>query len=375
MNIAVGFSHFLVWSLKRVVPRGYQPPKADRGSITEFTGSLAIKRLPSVIFVVPTYIGRCDEELHAEIIGNHLRQTVFSDGCGIDAQMWVALQYTGSADTAKKYAAKVQYFLEGRIRGSAACRILLIDRLGKVNALNHVIDLLRLRNFRGFLGWIDDDVTLNSSGLESLCRVMAEVRAFGAVGAKKTGSPNVQTAASYFFRLKGIARATSFPIPHGCCILVRFSVIAEGIPDRYIGEDGYIAMKLYNEGGDQEPLRCLHVDEGCVCYHIVGGPLLEIVKRIRRTVFENSILLADFDYKKSVRFASETLFHGLLPGISPVTGQRVTVSNRVISMAVSSFYLAALTVFTVRAAIGKPLQTLRWDGYSNINRPKGSVDN
>ncbi len=325
----------------------------------------------SQVFILTSYLERCPAKQHGQATAQVLEQLLpAGEGQGLpDGKVVLAFQHGAhDADAASRHVAAIVEGIPKALRPYLL--IAVIDLHGKVNALNQVTRSLAHTAFNGDLGWVDDDVSLGPSCLENLVRHLDANPELITVGAYKVPRPNTQWAAKFFLKTKRQSHKTGRRLPHGCAILCRFDAIREGIPERYIGEDGYLSLKFF-EPDMPDALMRQAVVETALCEHTVGGPVWEIIPRIRRTIHENAILLSDFNQEHSARFAEEVLFHGLMktpqqPGLGSVP-----IANRFLSGLVFSFYIAAGTGFVIRGLLRRPMRRVSWSGYSRYGHPDG----
>jgi hypothetical protein len=362
----------LVRFLKLTVRRGFvpacPPPTtlrwAERGSVAGLIGSR------DTIFLIPTYLDRCSSAEQAEAVRRIVAQMAGpgSTDLASRAAFILLLQHDPAQTGAAEERARD---ILASVNGAEAdwLSVALIDVHGKVNALNTCLRALDAAGYDGLVGWVDDDVQLGVDCLAELARTLRQRGEVMIAGAAKIPVPNVQRAASIFLRIKTVARATSRPIPHGCCILGRFDSLKSGIPARYVGEDGYLSMRHYDETR-ADPLEAMAVVPTATCVHTVGGPLGQIWKRVRRTIYTNSILLADFPEDRSVHFAREIIFHGLLSSRDGPSGRiRVTTRNKLLKLILLLGYFEAGATILLRSLLRRPLQQVAWSGYSDYSHP------
>jgi hypothetical protein len=374
MDLRKSTAEVLVRFLKSSIQSGYSARQLPPSQLRWLTGCSDNADFDAVlaseaVFVIPTYLERCSAKEHAAAIRKIVDQL---DGPIAQVELTscrfiVAFQHAhGQESEAREHVAKIVQELGSAM--SASIAFAMIDLHGKVNALNKCIAALRTSHFAGLLGWVDDDVVLGVDCLAMLKRHLSHHPVVQVAGAQKIPIPNVQKAAHFFLKMKTTARQTSRPIPHGCALLGCFAALREGIPPRYVGEDGYLSMHFFDEERE-DALEQMAVVQGATCVHTVGGPVGEIFKRVRRTIDLNSILLADFEESRSVRFAQEVIFHGLLSDPLPHQEQTVSWKNKAIKVLLLWMYFKAGLRFKLRSVFRQPMQSVSWNGYSGYSHP------
>jgi hypothetical protein len=378
MDLRTYAAQCLVRFLKSGVRTGFSAASSPHSSLTWFDRDPATAHLGNVIqseaiFIVTTYLERCNLNNHVAAIEKVVKQTL--DPMAVDilnkCHFIVAFQYRpDDLEAANFRCSEIMSRLPEYLRWKVS--FALIDLHGKVNALNKCIQALSDLDFKGFLGWVDDDVVLGEDCLAKLKQHLENNPQVIVAGGQKLPVPNIQKAAHIFFKMKSAARETSRPIPHGCALLARFPSIREGIPSRYVGEDGYISMRFFDENR-ANALEQMAVVQGATCVHTVGGPAGEIFKRVRRTVDLNSILLADFSEQRSVRFAKEVIFHGLLSDPLPEQDQKVSAKNKAMKVLLYWMYFNAGIRFKLRSIFNMPMNSVSWNAYSRYSHPESEI--
>lgn len=362
-------SLLLVKILKFAVARGYKPLANSSPNIVAVTLPPEHYRSDLEI-ILPTYIERCTSAAHVETIRDLLTQiSRFSETANArTAGLIVAMQHSpGDLQRARAHVDEILQTLHSEQR--AQVKILLLDVHGKVAALNASIGLLRSWNHSGLVGWVDDDVELAPDALVRMAEYLVRNANLQVVGATKKPVANQQKSAKIFHNIKLIVKATGRAHPHGCALLGRMETLREGIPQRYLGEDGYIAISLFDEMA-ANPLWRMAIVPDAYCTHVVGGPFGQIWMRVRRTLYENSVLLADFPLERSARFADICLFHGLIrrPGAPPSR-----LANRLLQGLMLMGYWRVACSLIWRGLLGAPLKRISWSAYHVHTRPNTAL--
>jgi hypothetical protein len=359
-------SRTLVRALKRAVRDGYEP-QIEREPATEWPGvPLSVNSLAPCYIVLPTYLERCSPAVHADNISQAFSQFTppATPATIAAAHLIFALQHRPEdAAAAHLHVAAVLGALAPEIL--PRLHVLLLDLHGKVPALNVVIATLRGLGHDGLVGWIDDDIDLAPDCVARMANHLDRHPGVELAGASKVPVANYQQAAKFWFRIKRVVKSTGRPHPHGCMMLARMSAVGEGIPTRYIGEDGYLALRLFDETA-VDPFHRLAVVPEAQCRHVVGGPFFEIVHRVRRTFYENAIFLADFPLPRSALFADLCLFHGIV--YQPEL-RRGSLANRFLQwLTVFGYFKVAWTLYW-RGLRKRPMSRISWNAYQVHSRP------
>lgn len=230
---------------------------------------------------------------------------------------------------------------------------------GKVRALNAAVTLLAGRCTA--VGWVDDDVRLDPG---CLARLVAELRSSGgpvAVGARKSPGTTSHTTSRVLARAKRLM-PSAMNYPHGCCMVVTADVLADGIPRRYVCDDGWVCFRLLDPVGP-DPFARLRLVPDAVCHYTVGGAAGPTWHRLRRQRVSQLVLVADADEATARCYVRRALLHGvrLWPGEVPPGGRR---SDEVVRAVVSWVHVVttvSLAVeLAVRGLVGRPVRHVRW---------------
>lgn len=309
------------------------------------------------VIVLPSTCQRCDPQTHATVLRNLLLQLRGNPEAGLV----FALQ-DEDTNLLTSHLDEVAGMLGDESRQVLMCPVI---GYGKTAALNAVFSLFDEARAPEIVGWVDDDVVLGDGTLAAMIAATSGNNALQVVGAKKVPVAYKGRIARAFLRLKRLARPEGTPVwPHGCAMLVRYTLISEGIPLRYAGEDGFIVLSAFEETKAAKD-QALKVLDCTMCEHVVGGPGIEIPARVIRTLFENSVLLADFPEAKSLMFARLAIFHGLYDPRAPLLA-------RVLGSAHYLFYCLIGIYLVTCGMMGRPKRSIRWSGYSRHNVPNGT---
>jgi hypothetical protein len=107
---------------------------------------------------------------------------------------------------------------------------------------------------------------------------------------------------------------------------------------------------------------------GARCRHIVGGPAIQSIRRIRRLLINHHIYMADFPPAVSAFYLERVLF----PGFWPV-GARTGEGARPLRWALQAGYFTAFTAIGLELALlglfRRPLREVEWAGFTDRARP------
>jgi hypothetical protein len=236
---------------------------------------------------------------------------------------------------------------------------------GKVKSLNVALELAVARGAAGLL-LVDDDVSLEMDCVPRLVRAFRARGARGAVGAEKVGLSRGNLTSALLRWLKAQTRPAC-NVPHACCMVIDPRALAPGIPPRYVCDDGYISFTLLRPDAD-DPFQELHIVPGARCRHIIGGPPLQSIRRIRRLLLNHHIYLADFPPEVSAFYLRRVLF----PGFWPI-GAAAGGHPRPLRWTLQAGYFAAFVAVGLELALlgmtGRPLREIRWAGFTDRARP------
>jgi hypothetical protein len=240
----------------------------------------------------------------------------------------------------------------------------------KVCTLNVVFSLLTPLGLRG-VGWLDDDVRFTSGSWTALIRRFLDKGGVGAVGAFKRGLQGEHRAARVLFRLKQVTQP-AVNYPHGCAILVDARRMSPGIPARYASDDGYVCFEMLDPRR-ANPLELLELVEGATCFHYVGGPAGQTLKRLRRMLINHAIFMADYPPDVARYYFQNLLFSGLWP-LAPLDrsqGLRRGLEKHVLKTIYLGCFSAIAANLLVRGVLGRPLET--WKHGSAAGLPSWST--
>jgi hypothetical protein len=319
------------------------------------------------LLCLPTYVARCgtaEHALAAERCAGQVAPLQQALGCD-GARLIIALQYTpGARQGALERCSAIYAALPPAAR-QGTC-FALIGGLGKVAALNCCIAQLRAMPLQlRYFGWLDDDIRFAPTCFADLRSHLERHPGCDMAGAQKVPVANTQAVATWYNRLKRVAKSTAVAYPHGCALLLRWPVIADGMPAQFTSDDGYLAMALFDEHSAQ-PFHRMAIVPAALCWHVVGGPAAQIWGRVHRTIYENILLLSYFPISKSARFFHSAIIHGL----HTVPRSPRAALNSVLKLVLIGLYLRACCVLLLWGALGRPMRDVNWSPYLGLNLPQ-----
>jgi hypothetical protein len=366
-------------SLRRLIARGYQPQPLHRSSPSYLVrpdsgpsrrcddpGGLVTLLgdafAGGIGFILPTFVGRGPFDVQLEAVRH-----VHSRLCEAQAALpevplvfFVGMQHrAGEEGEARSRLERILALAppgEGpRIVG------LYREATAKFLTLNPAIDAARALRLAG-VGWVDDDIWLEDGCLRHLIASFREGGGRGAVGATKQPRPRRNLASRLLYHLKRAADPAG-NYPHGCCILVDTAVVADGIPERYGSDDGFVCFEL------------LRPEPAAACVHQVGATAAgDTVRRINRMLLHHHLFLADYPPAKGRYYFREILFHGLWP-LAPWDRRSPpgrALAKWALKIPYFLWFAGVGLNLAVRGALGRPKRRKAW-GSGGYERPESGA--
>ncbi|MFC8101692.1 hypothetical protein [Streptomyces sp. NPDC057363] len=377
---------FLTHHLRGTMARGFRPPESWEVPVRHVLPGLpadgtvraedaaAVLRTPAgqpgIAFVVPTYVARTALERQREWFDALLDQAVTAarDHPRVPLVLFVGMQWS-SAEEEKESLRRLRVLLDDartRLPGLRVCGLSLPGP-GKPRTLNGAIAVAGHLGCAG-VGWADDDVVLEEGCLSRLVRDFLLAGCRGAVGATKIAHTHGYATSRLLSRAKAIAApATNYP--HGCCVLVATDVVADGLPGRYVSDDGYVCFRLLDPALP-EPLAHLRLVPDARCHYYVAGPAGETRRRIRRLLLNHLVDVADWPLPVVRHYFRHVLFGGMWPltGFDSSRGARHGLKKALIKWLYFAWFAGIGTELYVRGLCGRPLRGIEWAPYSEIRR-------
>jgi hypothetical protein len=167
------------------------------------------------------------------------------------------------------------------------------------------------------------------------------------VGARKIPiAKNLKSSKSLHY-VKGVMKTESTSYPHGCCLLVEHEQIQNGIPERYICDDGYVCFKMLKPR-DSNPMRYLKICNDALCYH-----LSLMIYCIDFTGGESSFYLKNMQFYGLWPLSKFDRSKGLLRGAQKFTFKLI----------VFIWFLLIYVELVFRGLLKKPLHKINWAAY------------
>ncbi|MFI9202956.1 hypothetical protein [Streptomyces sp. NPDC053048] len=358
-RIARGYRPTGTWAtLVEYLPAGVLPPPGSRG------GGIGL--------VVPTQVTRATPQEQRETFRDLLEKVGQARRAHPDLRLvlmigmqWQAPQQRDEAR--QRLRALLELAADGDVIG------LLLRGPLKVRTLNAAISVAERLALEG-IGWIDDDVRMEDDCLARLVSAFREGGCRGAVGATKIPHASSHLTSRLLHRAKAVAApATNYP--HGCCILLATTVVAGGIPDRYVSDDGYVCGRLLDPAAP-DPLHQLRLVPGARVHYQVAGPAGPTRRRIRRLLLNHHIYLADWPYPTARYYFREVLFLGMWP-LAPwdrSRGVRHACRKAAVKWLYFPWFAAIGTELYLRGLCGRPLREVAWSGYRSAAAPGPGTD-
>ncbi|MDX3852344.1 hypothetical protein [Streptomyces sp. AK02-01A] len=370
--------------LRATVARGYRPDDTwtvpvryllEDGSSTgdqeKAAAALRGPGEPVFTLVAPTYVRRhtlAEQEERLDRLLERVDEAV-REHPGAGFVLFLGMQWSVPEEE-KEALRRLEALLSRAGRHRSAVRVagLSLPGPGKPRTLNAAIAVAETLGCAG-VGWLDDDVTLEPACLAHLVGDFLDGGCRGAVGATKIPHAKPQTTSRLLHRAKAVAGpATNYP--HGCCILVATDVMAGGMPDRYVSDDGYVCFRLLDPDLP-DPLAHLRLVPGARCHYHVAGPAGETRRRIRRLLLNHLVDLADWPLPVTRHYFRHILFPGMWPltGWSGSKGVAQGVGNAAIKWVYFGWFAAVGAELYLRGLFRRPLRGIRWAPYSTASAP------
>ena len=239
----------------------------------------------------------------------------------------------------------------------------LLQGFGKVRQVNVAIRTAIDLDAEGLLQ-VDDDIRLEPGCIAALIATYRDAGRRGVVGATKRGIARRENASRLLTWLK---RQTGAAVnyPHACCMVFQPRDLPDGIPHRYISDDGFLCFHFLRPN-ENHPFRLLRLAQGARCVHFVGGPAGQSFQRIQRLLKNHHVYLADFPVETSRVY----LRASLVPGFWPVG---VAKGYRPLRWMLQSIYFVWFFAVGIQLALhgiaGIPLREIRWAGFTDRDAP------
>jgi len=367
--------------------RGYQPDSTWHrkvryvhedgglaGDFPDWIGGSSDNRI-RIGFIAPTHVRRStrtDNRAWFAAMTDQLN-AVGQMSPDVDVAVMVGMQWMDEAEEPEAIA---------RLRDlavltppSAGFRFLGLSLQGpaKVRTLNAGIEVAQTLGFAA-VGWFDDDVRMESGCLAELVRDFMTNGCRGAVGATKIPHAHAHVTSRLLHRAKAVA-APATGYPHGCCILVALPVVAGGIPDRYLCDDGYVCFRLLDPGAE-DALHALRLVPAARCHYHVAGPARQTGRRIRRLLLNHNIYLADWSYPVARYYFRNILFYGMWPlaGWDGSKGLWHGISNASIKWLYFCWFAKVSAELYLRGVLQRPLLRVDWAEYAGTTAPISPID-
>ncbi len=239
-----------------------------------------------------------------------------------------------------------------------------MGEFGKVKSVNIALQVAQEHGADALLQ-VDDDIQLRPGCITALYRAYRDHGSGLAVGATKIGLSRQNRASRLLRWLKQQTKAAT-NYPHACCMLIDPRLFDNGIPLRYVSDDGYICFSLLRPAA-ADPFHLLRLVPEAECTHYVGGPAGQSARRIRRMLLNHHIYLADFPVETARFYFRAILFPGFWPlgtrlaGFSPL--------RWVLQLFYFCWFLRTGLELAIRGLLNRPLHQIAWAGFEDRGRP------
>lgn len=367
--IARGYRPEHTWTTPvRYVPAGGGRAPRDAGEAAQ---SVRGPGTPTLALIAPSYVARAvwdEQRTGMERLLDRIAEAARAHP-GVAVVCLLGMQWSALGEEAEAVRRLELLLRRAQVRTpELRCCGLVLRGPGKPRTLNAGITVAESLGCAG-IGWVDDDVTLEPGCLTALVRGFLDGDCRAAVGATKVPRATRHLTSRLLHRAKAVAApATSYP--HGCCMLVPAAVVAGGLPDRYVSDDGYVCFRLLDPDR-ADPLHQLRLVPGARCHYHVAGPAGETRRRIRRLLLNHLIDLADWPLPVARCYFGRILFRGMWPltrwdGSRPVAG---ALGNALIKWLYFCWFSAVAAELYLRGLLGRPLRRVGWAPYSAGRAP------
>jgi hypothetical protein len=344
----------------------YMPDRHDWLDYEAFIGDLPKF---DMVFLLPTVLDRCKSADHCLAAARFLEQLIAARTLNPDLRIFgiVVLQCAPGQELLA--GQRLKKMLSNR--DAADVSGVISTQRSKVASINLVTATFIPAGVR-IVGWMDDDVVLSSECVGILIRQFREHGYQGAIGPRKFGRPKRFRASRCLHSAKELMKTPATRYPHGCCILVEAAHLSQGIPTRYVCDDGYICFELLRPNR-QNPQALLIVSDRGRCDHFVGGTWPEIYFRIRRSLLNLAIFVADYDWEIGHYFLSNIQFAGLWPlgSLETQNGYGRAVKKWILKAILFLWFGEICGELLIRALFRVPFSSISWAPYSWYGRVEG----
>jgi hypothetical protein len=365
--------------MRTLIARGYSPTAASTPGWTEYfcLHSGTAKRCTEdevthyvygrchIAFILPTVLSRCKFAEHLCALQQFITELRRARERLPSVHFAGMICVQGGPTDAEETINHIRRLLTGlSLSGEnlTLCGVAMGAR-SKVAALNLGFHIFGRAGANG-IGWIDDDVLLSRGSLGAIAETLVQNHSLDAVGARKRGRPREFVASRALHRAKTAMSTLATQYPHGCCIIVRASAFPNGIPNRYICDDGFVCFELL-EPTKPKPLGRLYLNDEAQVDHFVGGRAWEIYHRVRRSLLCLAIFIADYPWPKGRWYLKYIQFYGLWP-VAPFdksNGISAGLRKWCLKLVLFIWFAEVVGELLLRGALRRPLREIRWSAY------------
>ncbi len=270
----------------------------------------------------PTYVSRCPREQFPGVIAALIDQLPELERLCPDVPILYVIAIThdpGERDEARWRLAATRRLFDASRR--TRCAGVMVEARGKLHGVNAVIRLVSRLGVRG-LAMVDDDTRFSPGCIGRIVRRFLDKGGRGAVGGTVIAEPEPHWSARLLVRVRGDLQPAK-PYPYACCMVIEMAVVANGVPQRYGIDDGFIFFELLAPAR-ADALEWLEVIPDAWCWTPIGRSSAKAtVKRLKSALLSHALLMADYPHKARY-YRRHMLFYGLWPigalarGLRPV---------------------------------------------------------
>lgn len=355
--------------IRKNVAKGYTCALAPADNFALISGCEPVRAgaVDVVSVFCPTYVSRFDDEAFRQTV-IRIREQISDIGRNNWLRLYViiGIQYEGS----ERSTAVARIKEAEALFAEEQCGLVgyVVEGKSKVRALNLAIKMAGELHTKGLL-LIDDDVLFDRYCFLNLIKSLKKKNFVGSVGAAKVPITKDGKASKMFFKIKRY-RQSPHQYPHACCMIVQYTEIAQGIPLRYVSDDGYLCFKFL-DGKVVDQMWKISIEPTALCYYHVGGPFWQTLRRVRRQTLNRCVLMADFPQEVSRFFYEKNILFGIWPlqQWDNSAGVVKGVYKWLIRSGLYLWFLYCWFELFFRGLLNSPLRQIKWNAYSNYEVP------
>ncbi|MBR8845369.1 MULTISPECIES: hypothetical protein [Pseudoalteromonas] len=343
-------------TIRRVIGEVYQYDAPKNGYQIEWGGVAESAQLTVLVPCLLTSDSLIDlyktlESLFAEV------ELVLEKKICSDVQLVVAAQYhPAHQHESDIYIELLQGLLASKSIVGLTTLLISMDYPNKIDAINTAVELARQAGSL-FFCWCDDDIKVSSGSLGML------------VDKIKSDDCHLAGCRKVLIEQKGQTLWSSIRNSHNkvnkypqAYLAFKLDKIDHQFDSGVISDDTYLTFA--NIFIDAEPMNKIAIVEQAVGEFQSGATPLSNLKRLRRLVLSNFIVLSRVDESSAKYAFNQIIFKELMD-----KSHHSTAKTRLIKRCLYGLYGLFLAEITVRYWLKKPIRQVGWYGHSGKRRP------